>query len=182
MSQSTAASQSRLLWQPTLCLYSVPIPTKESINWSAGVFGPILQCISCVQFQQFKKMIPRYSDHFCLTFLSTNRDIGPTVIKKTNRHISIKFGDIHVLDILNVIGGAKSLDSFLNAFKTSETKTFFPYEWFDNPDKMQNTKLPPYHASYNKFRSCSSWSRIQRLLKREGCQRGIQIHRDAMFI
>ena len=50
------------------------------------------------------------------------------------------------------IGGATSLDSFLKAYKTSETKKFFPYEWFDHLDKMQNPKLPPYDAFYSKLR------------------------------
>ena len=54
------------------------------------------------------------------------RDIEPTVIKKPNQFISFKFGDIQLLDIMNFLGGAASLDSFLKAYKTSETKGFFP--------------------------------------------------------
>ena len=57
---------------------------------------------------------------------------------------------------MNFLGGATSLDSFLKANKTSETKGFFPHEWFDNPDKMQNPELPPYDAFYSKLRSCNS--------------------------
>ena len=56
---------------------------------------------------------------------------------------------------MNFLGGATSLDSFLKAYKTSETKGFFPYEWFDNADKMQNTEFPPYDAFYSKLRSCN---------------------------
>ena len=56
---------------------------------------------------------------------------------------------------MNFLGGATSLDSFLKAYKTSETKRFFPYEWFDHSDKMQNTELPPYEAFYSKRRSCN---------------------------
>ena len=74
------------------------------------------------------------------------RDIEPIVIKKVNQFISYKFGDSHLLDILNFLGRATSLDSFLKAFKTSETKGFFSYEWLDHFDKMQNTALPPYEA------------------------------------
>ena len=57
------------------------------------------------------------------------------------------------MDILNFFGGATSLDSFLKAYRTSETKGFFPYERFDTTDKMQNTELPPYDAFYSKLRS-----------------------------
>ena len=43
----------------------------------------------------------------------------------------------------------------MKAYKTSETKGLFPYEWFDHPDRMQNTEFPPYDASYSKLRSCN---------------------------
>ena len=60
-----------------------------------------------------------------LPILVNERDIEPTVIKKANQFISFKFGDIQLLDIMNFIGGATSLDSFLKAYKTSETKRDF---------------------------------------------------------
>ena len=91
---------------------------------------------------------------YLLPILVNERDIEPTVIKKANQFISFKFGDIQLLDIMNFLGGATSLDSFLKAYKTSETKGFSPYEWFDHPDEMQNTELPPYDAFYSKLRSC----------------------------
>ena len=56
---------------------------------------------------------------------------------------------------MNFFGGATSLDSFLKAYKTSETKRFFSYEWFDHPDKMQTTGLTPYDAFYSNLRSCN---------------------------
>ena len=56
---------------------------------------------------------------------------------------------------MNFLGEARSLDSFLKAYKTSETKRFFPYEWSDHSDKKQNTELPPYDAFYSKLRSCN---------------------------
>ena len=90
---------------------------------------------------------------YLLPTLVNERNIEPTVIKKSNQFISFKFGDNQLLDILNFHGGATSLDSFLKAHKTSETKGFFTYEGFDRPDKMQNTELPPYDAFYSKHRS-----------------------------
>ena len=59
------------------------------------------------------------------------------------------------MDIMNLLGGATSLDSFLKSYETSETKRFFPYEKVDHPDKMQNTELPPHYAFYSKLRSCN---------------------------
>ena len=90
-----------------------------------------------------------------LAILVNERDIEPTVIKKANQLISFKLGEIQLLDRTNFLGGATSLDSFLRAYKTSETKGFFPSDWFDHPDKMQNEELPPYDAIYSKLRSCN---------------------------
>ena len=92
---------------------------------------------------------------YLLPILVNERDIEPTVIKKANQFISFKFGDVQLLDIINFFGGATSLDSILKAYKVSETKGSFPYEWFDHPDKLQKTKLPPYDAFYRKLRSCN---------------------------
>ena len=92
---------------------------------------------------------------YLLPILVNELNIEPTVIKKANQFISFKFGDIRVLDIMNFLGGATSLDSFLKTYKISETKGFFPYGWFDRPDKLQNPELPPYDAFYSKLRSCN---------------------------
>ena len=74
------------------------------------------------------------------------RDIEPTVIKKANHFVSFKFGDIQLLDIMKLFGGATRLDSLLKAYKTKETKSFFPYDWFYFPEKLNNKKLPPYDS------------------------------------
>ena len=87
---------------------------------------------------------------YLLPFLVDERDNEPTVIKKENQFISFKFDNFQLLDIMNFVGGATSLDSFLKAYRTSETKGFFPYEWFDHLDKMQNSELSPYDAFYAK--------------------------------
>ena len=79
---------------------------------------------------------------FLLPILINERNMEPTVIKNANQFVSFKFGDVQLLDIMNFLGGATSLDSFLKAYKTAETKGFFPYEWFDCPQKMNNSELP----------------------------------------
>ena len=66
--------------------------------------------------------------YYLLPIFVNERDIEPTVIKKANQFSLFKIGDIQLLDIMNFLGGARSLDSFLKAYKTSETKGFFPYE------------------------------------------------------
>ena len=79
-----------------------------------------------------------------------DRDIQSTVIKKANQFISLKFSDIQFLYILNFLGGATSLDSFLKAYKSEETKGYFPYEWFDSSTKLDCNHLPPYDSFFSK--------------------------------
>ena len=76
-----------------------------------------------------------------------------TVIENANQFVSSKFGDVQLLDIMNFLGKATSLDSFLKAYKTSETKGFFPYEWFGCPQKTNNSELLPDDAFFSKPRN-----------------------------
>ena len=52
---------------------------------------------------------------YLLPILVNERDIEPTFIKKANQFISFEIGDIQLLDIMNILGGATSLFSFLKA-------------------------------------------------------------------
>ena len=63
---------------------------------------------------------------YLLPILVNEEEIEPTVIKKANQFISFKFGVIQLLDIMNILGGATSLDSFLKAYRTSEKKDSSP--------------------------------------------------------
>ena len=90
---------------------------------------------------------------YLLPILVNERQIEPTVIKNANQIVSFKFGHVQLLGIMNFFGGATSLDSFLKAYTTEETKGFFTYEWFDNPEKLNNKELPPYDSFFRKLRS-----------------------------
>ena len=56
---------------------------------------------------------------------------------------------------MSFLGGATSLDSFLKAYGASETKGFFPYEWFDQPDKLDSLVLPSYDDFFSKLKNCN---------------------------
>ena len=70
---------------------------------------------------------------YSLPILIIERIMEPTVIKKASQFVSSKFGDVKLVEIMNFLGGAINLDSFPKAYKTSETKRFFPYKWFNCP-------------------------------------------------
>ena len=63
---------------------------------------------------------------YLLPILINEKNMGPIVIKKANQFVSIKFGDVQILDIMNFLDGATSFDSFLKDYKTAETEGFFP--------------------------------------------------------
>ena len=63
---------------------------------------------------------------YLLPILINEKNMETTVIKKANQFVSFNIGDIQLLDIKNFLGGATSPHSFLKAYKTSETKGFFP--------------------------------------------------------
>ena len=54
---------------------------------------------------------------------------------------------------MKFLGGATRLDSFLKAYRTKETKGFFPYEWFDCSEKMNNKELPLCDSFFNILRN-----------------------------
>ena len=88
-----------------------------------------------------------------LTFLVDEKAIEPIVIKKAIQFVSFKFGDVQLLDILNFLAGASIGDTFLKTYKLSELKPQFPYEWFDDPKKLNYTQFLPYHTFFRKLRS-----------------------------
>ena len=55
--------------------------------------------------------------------------------------------------LMKFLRGTTTPYSFLEAYKASETKLLFPYEWFDNPDKLEFPDLPPYEAFFSKYRN-----------------------------
>ena len=82
-----------------------------------------------------------FEKSYLLPILVNERNIEPTVIKKTNQFICFKFGDVQFFDTMNILGGATSLDSSLKANKTSETK-ILPSRTVRSP--WQDAKqLPP---------------------------------------
>ena len=57
------------------------------------------------------------------------------------------------------LDGATSRDSFFKAYKTKETKGFFPYEWVDCPEKMKNKELPPCDSLFSILRNSNFFAK-----------------------
>ena len=73
---------------------------------------------------------------YLVPYLINKKEIDPSVIKKANDFVFFKSGDVQLLYNMKFLGGATTLDSFLKAYKANEMKGYFPYEWFDTPNKL----------------------------------------------
>ena len=91
---------------------------------------------------------------YFLSKLLNGRDFETVVLIKAKKYLSFKIGNIQLLDIMNFLGRATTLGSFLKAYEASETSRFFIYEWFHHFDKMQSTEVHPYGAFYSNLRDC----------------------------
>ncbi len=114
------------------------------------------------KFEEYMSQVP------CLSFNGSKYDLrvcrGPLiatlveldevkyVIKKGNSYACIATESLKFLDILSFLAAGTSYDKFLKAYGTTQNKSFFPYEWFDNLDKLNNTDFPAYSDFYSSLR------------------------------
>ena len=73
-------------------------------------------------------------------------------IKRTNTYMSLKTENLQFLDIRSYLAPNYSYDAFIKAYKCKLEKGFFPYDWFDNYDKLNFTELPEHKYFYNKLK------------------------------
>ena len=51
------------------------------------------------------------------------------------------------------LGGATTLHPFVKAYKASHMKGYFPYDWFDARNKLDEQQLPSYDDFYSKLKN-----------------------------
>lgn len=89
---------------------------------------------------------------FLFPYLIKTNPIKFTV-KRNNNHMCLKTDFIKLLDISNYLAPGFSYDQFLKAYECEQTKGFFPYEWIDGLDKLEETSLPPHQAFYSSLKN-----------------------------
>ena len=60
---------------------------------------------------------------------------------------------LRFLDIINYLGPGTSYERWVKAYDCKTTKSWFPYEWFDKPDKLDYPGLPDYMHWYSKLKN-----------------------------
>lgn len=92
--------------------------------------------------------------HGLMTFLTT--DGINFCARKANRYMAIATDRLKLLDVSNYIAPGWSYDKYVKAYQCSMDKGFFPYEWCDSLDKLEEKQLPPIEAFYSSLKKSNS--------------------------
>ena len=91
---------------------------------------------------------------FLFPYLIETQPVKFTV-KRNSNHMCLKTNFLKFLDITNYLAPGFSYDQFLKAYECEQTKGFFPYEWIDSLDNLEETSLPPHEAFYSSLKNAN---------------------------
>ena len=74
------------------------------------------------------------------------------VAKNGNKIMFLLTSGFRFLDIINYLGPGTSYEKWVKAYDCKKTKSWFPYEWFDRPEKLDYPGLPDYPDWYSKLK------------------------------
>ena len=95
------------------------------------------------------------------------------VAKNGNKIMFLLTSGFRFLDIINYLGPGTSYEKWVNAYDCKTTKSWFPYEWFDRPEKLDYPGLPDYMDWYSKLKGdfvlkLSEWKACKKAFREEG--------------
>ena len=83
-----------------------------------------------------------------------NDDVGSFfVIKRDNTFMCLSTDKLKFLDMTNYIAPGFSYDKYLNAYGCKITKGFFPYEYMDCLERLDDTALPAKEAFFSQLKN-----------------------------
>ena len=85
-------------------------------------------------------------NHFAGQLADTTSKVR--VAKKGNKIMVLLTWGFRFLDIINYFGPGTSYEKWVRAYGCKTVKSWFPYEWFDNPGKLDYPGLPDYPEWY----------------------------------
>lgn len=74
-------------------------------------------------------------------------------VKRNNNFMCIKTEKLKLLDLVNYLALGFSYSQYLKAYKCTEQKGFFPYEWMTSLDKLNFIQLPPHEAFFSTLKN-----------------------------
>jgi len=97
-------------------------------------------------------------------------------VKVTKNGIKIMFmhtWGFRFLDTINYLGPGTSYEKWVKAYECKSVKSWFPYEWFATPEKLDFLGLPKYEEWYSKLKgeyvlTREEWEACQWVFKDKG--------------
>ena len=74
------------------------------------------------------------------------------VAKNANKIMFILTDSFRFLDIMNYLGPGTSYDKWVKAYECETVKSWFQYEWFDAPEKLDFPRLLEYEEWHSKLK------------------------------
>ena len=95
------------------------------------------------------------------------------VAKNGNKIMFILTKNSRFLDIINYLGTGTSYEKWVKAYECETVKSWFPYQWFDSPEKLNFKGLPDYEHWYSKLKGCylltkAEWEGCKKLFEEKG--------------
>ena len=75
------------------------------------------------------------------------------VAKNSNKIMFLLTSGFRFLDIMNYLGPGTSYEKWVKAYDCEATKSWLPYEWFDDIKKLDHPGLPDYPHWYSKLKN-----------------------------
>ena len=112
--------------------------------------------------------------HFAEKLADTTNKVR--VAKHGNKIMFLLTSGFRFLDIINYLGPGTSYEKWVKAYDCKTTKSWFPYEWFDRPEKLDYQGLPDYPHWYSKLKNeftlkLSEWKACKQTFREKGMKR-----------
>ena len=110
-------------------------------------------------------------EHFAERLSDTTGKVR--VAKNGNNIMFILTNNFRFLDIINYLAPDTSYEKWAKAYECKTVKSWFPYHWFDTPEKLDFRGLPKYEDWYSKLKgeyvlTREEWEGCQLLFKEKG--------------
>ena len=100
------------------------------------------------------------------------------VIKRDNTYTTISTETFKFLDISHYLAAGSSYSRFLRAYEIEESKGYFPYDYFDSIEKLEEKHLPPHEEFYSQLRDSNITEEEYEYLHRVWQEEGMETFKD----
>ena len=75
------------------------------------------------------------------------------IVKRNNAYTCVANKQLRFIDITQYLAQGFNYRQFLTAYKVKEEKSYFPYEWFDDIEKLDCIELPNYDCFFSTLKN-----------------------------